>query len=227
MKVLLFGASGMVGSGVLLACLKDPLVTEVVSIGRTPSGRSAPKLREILHGDFFDYAGLQAEFAGADACFFCLGVSSLGLDEATYTRLTYDLTLAAARALVAANPAMTFCYVSGVGTDSTARGSLMWARVKGRTENDLQGLGFRAAYMFRPGYIHTVDGARPKTAWIRALYLILGPLVQAVARVLGRDVVTTDTIGRAMLGVTRNGYPKPVLEPSDILAAARATGDSR
>jgi uncharacterized protein YbjT (DUF2867 family) len=219
-NVILFGASGMVGSGVLSVCLRDPQVASVVAIGRSPVGRADPKLREIRRTDFFDYAGLETDFGAANACYFCLGVSSLGLDEAAYTRLTYDLTLAAARAMVAANPAMTFCYVSGTGTDSSERGRRMWARVKGRTENHLLGLGFRSAYMFRPGYIQPVDGARSKTAWVRGLYSVLGPVVGGIMRLLGRGMVTTTTMGEAMLAVTRHGYPKHVLEPADILKAA-------
>lgn len=223
MNVILFGATGMVGSGVLSVCLRDPEVRSVVAIGRSATGNAHPKLREIRHSDFFDYSGLEAEFAAATACYFCLGVSSLGLDEAAYTRLTYDLTLAAARAMVAANPGMTFCYVSGTGTDSTERGSRMWARVKGRTENHLLGLGFQAAYMFRPGYIHPVDGAGSKTAWIRALYLVLAPIVGGGMRLLGHNIVTTTSMGLAMLAVTRRGYSKQILEPADILKAAAVT----
>jgi uncharacterized protein YbjT (DUF2867 family) len=223
MNVILFGASGMVGSGVLSVCLRDPQVASVLAIGRSPTGRADPKLREIRHTDFFNYSGLESEFAAANACYFCLGVSSLGLDEPTYTRLTYDLTLAAARAMAAANPAMTFCYVSGTGTDSTEHGRRMWARIKGRTENHLLGLGFRGVYMFRPGYIHPVDGARSKTAWVRALYLVLGPIIARIMRARGRGMVTTTSMGQAMLAVTRHGYPTHILEPADILKAAAVT----
>ena len=151
MNVVLFGATGMVGAGALLECLADPRVTSVVVITRSPTGRAHPKLREVVHADFFNYEPLRADFASADACLFCLGVSSIGLSEDEYTRLTYDLTLAAARAMADANRKMTFCYVSGVGTDSTERGRTMWARVKGRTENALLALRFKAAFMFRPG----------------------------------------------------------------------------
>jgi uncharacterized protein YbjT (DUF2867 family) len=223
MNVILFGASGMVGSGVLSVCLRDPQVASVLAIGRSPTGRADPKLREIRHTDFFNYSGLESEFAAANACYFCLGVSSLGLDEPTYTRLTYDLTLAAARAMAAANPAMTFCYVSGTGTDSTEHGRRMWARIKGRTENHLLGLGFRGVYMFRPGYIHPVDGARSKTVWVRALYLVLGPIIARIMRARGRGMVTTTSMGQAMLAVTRHGYPTHILEPADILKAAAVT----
>ena len=168
MKALLFGATGMVGTGVLLECLADDRVTAVMAIGRSPSGRAHPKLIEVLHQDFLHLESLQQSFAGYDACFFCLGVSSLGLDEATYTRITYDYTLAAARACLAANPAGTFCYISGAGTDSTERGRSMWARVKGRTENHLLALGFRRPTCSAPAsssrskaFGRRPDGIRP------------------------------------------------------------------
>ncbi|HEY3157729.1 MAG TPA: hypothetical protein VGJ78_02115, partial [Vicinamibacterales bacterium] len=142
---VLFGATGMVSAGVLIECLEDPRVQSVLAIGRSPTGRWHPKLREILRTDFFNYDGLESEFASCDACFFCLGVTSVGLDEAEYTHLTYELTTAAANAMAAVNRNMTFCYVSGVGTDSTERGRTMWARVKGRTENAILALPFKAA----------------------------------------------------------------------------------
>jgi uncharacterized protein YbjT (DUF2867 family) len=227
MKVLLFGATGMVGSGVLLECLDAASVREVVVIGRSPTGRTHPKLREVLHTDFSTFDSLRAELAGVDACFFCLGVSSIGMDEAQYTRLTYDLTLAAARVLLAVSPQATFCYVSGVGTDETEHGRLMWARVKGRTENTLLGLGFRAAYMFRPGFIRPVKGARSKVGWIHRLYVILSPLTALVAALLPGKVVTTAIIGRAMLHVATAGYPRPRLEPPDIARAGRAEPDTQ
>jgi uncharacterized protein YbjT (DUF2867 family) len=221
MKVLLFGATGMVGSGVLLECLEDPAVQSVLAVGRSPTGRAHPKLREIQHTDFANFEPLRAQFLGLDACFFCLGVSSLGLDEAAYTRLTYDLTLAAAQTLIAASPALTFCYVSGVGTDSSERGRVMWARVKGRTENALLGLGFRAAYMFRPGFIRPVKGARSKTGWVQALYTGLSPLIGLAALLAPGRMVTTAIVGQAMIEVAGAGYPKRILEPPDIIEAAR------
>src|SRR5262249_40397064 len=144
-------------------------------ITRSPTGRSHPKLREIVHTDFFHYETLTSEFARCDACFFCLGVSSVGMEEAEYARLTYDLTLAAARAMVAANPGMVFCYVSGVGTDSTEQGRTMWARVKGKTENALLALPFKNAFMFRPGYIQPIAGVRSKTGWVQTAYNVLAP----------------------------------------------------
>ncbi|HEU5041047.1 MAG TPA: NAD-dependent epimerase/dehydratase family protein [Gemmatimonadales bacterium] len=221
MKVLLFGATGMVGSGALLECLADPRVDAVVAITRSPTGRSHPKLREVIHADFFSYGGLAEEFAAADACFFCLGVSAVGLSEADYTRLTYDLTLAAARAVVAVNPRLTFCYVSGAGTDSTERGRRMWARVKGRTENALLALPFRAAYMFRPGFIQPVKGVRSKTGWYQAVYTLAAPLSPLLRRLIPAAITTTAHVGRALIEVAVTGYPKPILHPRDINALAR------
>ena len=220
MKVVLFGATGMVGSGALLACLADARVESVLAIGRTPTGRAHPKLREVIHTDFFTYDALRAEFAAADACFFCLGVSSAGMSEADYTRQTYDLTLAAARAMAAANPRMTFCYVSGVGTDSTERGRVMWARVKGRTENALLALPFKAAYMFRPGFIQPMDGIRSKTPWVQALYTISAPLYPILHRLFPQYSTTTAHLGRAFIEVADHGYPTKILHSKDIDALA-------
>ena len=219
MNVVLFGATGMVGAGALLECFADPRVDSVLVITRSPTGRSHPKLREILHSDFFNYGHLAADFASCDACFFCLGVSSVGLSEAEYTRLTYDLTVAAARAMAAANPRMTFCYVSGVGTDSTERGRTMWARVKGKTENALLALPFTGAYMFRPGYIQPIGGVRSKTGWVQTAYTVLAPLYP-VLRPLLRGT-TTANFGRALIQVAANGYTKRILYSSDINALAK------
>jgi uncharacterized protein YbjT (DUF2867 family) len=217
-NVVLFGATGMVGAGALLECFADARVTSVLVVTRVSTGRRHPKLREILHADFFNYDGLAAEFASCDACFFCLGVSSVGMDEAEYTRLTYDLTLAAARTMSAANPRMTFCYVSGVGTDSTGRGRTMWARVKGKTENALLALPFAGAYMFRPGYIQPIGGVRSKTGWVQAAYTVLAP-AYPVLRPLLRGT-TTANFGRALIEVAASGYAKRILYSSDINALA-------
>src|SRR5580693_657525 len=177
MKVILFGASGMVGQGVLRECLLDPRVESVLSIGRSRSARQNQKLSEILLSDLTDYASIESRLAGFDACFFCLGISSAGMKEQDYARITYDITLAAARTLVRLSPQMTFIYVSGSGTDSSERGRTMGARVKGRTENALLELPFRAAYMFRPGFIEPLDGIRSKTPAYRVLYAIGRPLM--------------------------------------------------
>jgi uncharacterized protein YbjT (DUF2867 family) len=220
MNVVLFGATGMVGAGTLLECLADSRVRSVLAITRSPTGHTHSKLREVLHADFFNYDTLAADFASCDACFFCLGVSSVGMGEAEYTRLTYDLTLAAARAMVAANPRMTFCYVSGVGTDSTERGRTMWARVKGKTENALLALPFAAAYMFRPGYIQPVGGIRSKTGWVQAAYTVLAPLYPVLRPIL--KGTTTANFGRAFIQVAARGYPKRILYSRDINALAAA-----
>ena len=218
MRVLLFGATGMVGQGVLRECLLDPGVSEVVTIGRRPTGRLHAKLRDVVQADVTDFSADETRVSGFDACFFCLGVSSAGMKEGEYRRLTHDLTLAAARSLRRLNPRMTFVYVSGQGTD--ANGRRMWARVKGETENGLLALGFKGAYMFRPGAIVPMDGIRSRTRLYRALYVALWPALQVMRRVAPSKVTTTRKVGRAMLNVARNGYPKPVLETKDINQAA-------
>jgi len=216
MKVILFGASGMVGQGVLLECLHDPSVTQVLSIGRSAAGQLHSKFSEIVRDNFLDYSDIAPQLAGFDACFFCLGVSSVGMDAERYRHLTYDITLSAATALARLNPQMTFVYVTGAGTDSTENGRVMWARVKGRTENDLLKLPFRAAYMFRPGAIQPLHGVRSKTAWVQAIYVATAPLLSWLHRIAPKYVTTTEQMGRAMIAVARDGYPKPVLESEDI-----------
>jgi uncharacterized protein YbjT (DUF2867 family) len=216
MKVILFGGSGMVGQGVLRECLIDAEVEAVLSVGRSPLGVPHPKLRELLHKDFTDYSAIEAKLAGYDACFFCLGVSSIGMDEARYRHLTYDITMAAARTLSRLNPGMVFTYVTGRGTDSTEQGKLMWARVKGNTENDLLKLPFKAAYMFRPPGIQPLHGVRSKTGWVNAIYTIAAPLLSWLVRVAPNHMTTSERMGRAMISVARNGYPKPILESADI-----------
>ena len=220
MNVVLFGATGMVGAGALLECLADPRVTSVLAITRSSTGRSHAKLREVIHRDFFNYDGLAADFGACDACFFCLGVSSVGKNEVDYTRLTYDLTLAAARAMVAANPRMIFCYVSGLGTDSTERGRVMWARIKGKTENAILALPFAGAYMFRPGYIQPVGGVKSKTGWVQAAVTVLAPLYPYLSSVLRGT--TTAAFGRALIEVAARGYHKRILHSGDINALAHA-----
>jgi uncharacterized protein YbjT (DUF2867 family) len=217
MKVLVFGATGMVGQGVLRECLRDPGVTGVVALVRRPSLPAHPRLREIVHGDFFDYRAVEGELAGLDACFFCLGVSGAGLGEAEYRRLTHDLTLAAAETLARLNPAMTFVYVSGAGTDSTERGRTMWARVKGETENALRRLPFRAVYLFRPGLIQPLHGIRSRTGWYQAIYTLLRPAFPLLRRLFPKAILTTEELGRAMLRVAREGAPTAILEAADLI----------
>src|SRR5580704_15003200 len=176
MKVILFGATGMIGQAVLRECLHDPGVDGVLSIGRRGSGATDAKLREIVHADLTDLSAIEGEFTGYDACFFCLGTSSAGMSEADYRHVTYDVTLAAARAIVKQSPGLTFVYVSGTGTDGTEKGRTMWARVKGATENALLAMPFKAAYMFRPGYIQPMHGIKASGRGTRVMYAVLGPL---------------------------------------------------
>jgi uncharacterized protein YbjT (DUF2867 family) len=223
MKVLIFGATGMVGQGVLRECLLDPGVARVVTVGRAETGQKHPKLRELAARDLFDLSPLSSQLAGFDACFFTLGTTAAGKSEAEYSRITFDLTMSIARELLPLNPAMTFVYVSGSGTDASERGRVMWARVKGRTENALLALGFNGAYMFRPGLIVPMHGITSRTRLYRVLYAIMSPLVPLIRAVFPDSVTTTERVGRAMLAVARNGYPKPRLEPVDINQAALST----
>ena len=216
MKVILFGATGMVGQGVLRECLLDPEIESVLAVGRSPTGQRNPKLREILHDNFLDYAAIESQLTGYDACFFCLGVSSVAISEERYRHLTYDITLAAAATLARLNPQLVFVYVTGQGTDSSEKGRLMWARVKGKTENDLLKLPFKAAYMFRPAAIQPLHGIRSKTAWVQAIYVAAAPLLSLLNRVTPKYMTTTEQIGRAMIRVAKDGYPKRVLESEDI-----------
>jgi len=216
MKILLLGATGMIGQGVLRECLLDPQVTEILAVGRSLSGQTHPKLREILHQDFFDFSAIEAELSGLDACFFCLGVTSAGLTEEAYRRVTHDLTLAAARTLSRLNPGMTFIYVSGAGTDSTERGRIMWARVKGQTENALLRLPFKAVYLFRPGLIQPLHGISSSTRLYRILYRVLGPFLPLLKAVAPDSLTTTEQLGKATIHAALQGTPKPVLETRDI-----------
>jgi uncharacterized protein YbjT (DUF2867 family) len=222
MKVLLFGATGMVGQGVLRECLLDPRVELVETLGRTATGVQHPKLREVVHPDLWNYASIETELSGFDACFFCLGVSAGGMKETDYARITYGITLAAAETLSRLNPQMTFIYVSGAGTDSSEQGQMMWARVKGRTENALLRLPFKAAYMFRPGVIQPLHGLRSRTAAYQVLYTLMKPLLPVLRRTFPDSILTTEQIGLAMLEVSRNGAPKRILESRDIKVVAHA-----
>lgn len=213
MKVIVFGASGMVGQGALRETLAAGDVDAVLSVGRTSTGVRHPKLREVIHRDFTDFTPIEADLAGYDACLWCLGVSAAGLDEAQYTRITHDYTVAAARTLAALNPELTFVYVSGAGTNPTGRA--MWARVKGRTENAVLEL-FPNGYAVRPGLIQPVHGARSKTSWYRILYQVLIPLLTVLDRVAPRYVTTTERLANVMLRLARTGYPRRILENADL-----------
>jgi uncharacterized protein YbjT (DUF2867 family) len=216
MKVVILGATGMVGQGVLRECLLDPDVESVLAIVRRSSLPQHDKLREIVQHDLSDLSAIEARLSGYDACFFCLGVSAVGMNEEAYRRLTYDLTVSVARTLGKLNRTMTFIYVSGAGTDSTEHGRIMWARVKGRTENTLLQMGFKAAYLFRPAYIQPLHGVRTKTAWYGAAYALMKPLYPLLKMLFPNYVTTTECVGRAMLNVTKRGFSKPVLENRDI-----------
>jgi hypothetical protein len=208
----------MVGQGTLRECLLDPDVTEVLVVGRNPIGRQHAKIREIVYKDLCDLSPVASQLTGYDACFFCLGVSSVGMSEADYTKVTHDLTLAVAHVLVQQNPQMVFLYISGAGIDSTERGKSMWARVKGRTENDLLREPFRAAYMLRPGYIQPMHGVKSKTPLYQAFYVVLSWLYPVIRLVARKYAITTEDLGRGMIKIAKSGAPKHVLENSDIEA---------
>ena len=210
----------MVGMGVLKECLDDDGVEDVLVVGRRACGREHAKLHEVLHDDFFDYGAIREELADRDTCFFCLGVSSVGQDEDSYTRMTHDLTLAAADALVGAESGMTFVYVSAAGADRTERGSSMWARVRGRLENRLLEMPFRAAYVFRPGYIQPLRGTSSRVFLYRLVYSAIGWTYPALRRLVPHAVTSTVAIGRAMIAVVRQGHEDQILDPAAINAAA-------
>jgi uncharacterized protein YbjT (DUF2867 family) len=220
MNILLFGASGMVGQGVLRECLLDRDIECVQIIGRRATGVQSSKVREVILKDMSSYQPIEKSLTGFDACFFCLGVSSVGMKEADYERVTRGITMAAAEALSRLNPNMTFVYVSGMGTDSSESGRVMWARIKGRTENALLRLPFKAAYMFRPGFIQPLHGITSKTAWYQLIYRGIKPLVPILLRLFPDQILTTEQMGQAMLAVAKHGFEKRVLEVKDIRSAA-------
>jgi uncharacterized protein YbjT (DUF2867 family) len=218
MKVILFGATGMVGAGVLRECLLAPDVERVLTVGRKATGIQNEKLQEIVHENLFDMSSLEGQLSGYDACFYCLGVSSIGMSEAEYRRISYEMTLAVAGTLARLNPAMTFVFVTGAGADSSEQGRVMWARVKGAAENELLRMPFKGAYMFRPAVIQPLYGIRSKTAYYQFFYDILGPLLTLGRRWFPPYVTTTEQVGRAMLAVARRGGGRGVLENADINA---------
>lgn len=224
MRAVVFGATGMIGSGVLLECLEDPGVESVLAVGRRSSGRSHPKLSELIHADLFDLETVVDRLAGYDACFYCLGVSSAGMSEAEYRRITYDLTVAVMDVMVAASPSVTICFVSGQGTDSSERGRVMWARVKGEAENFVLGLPAKS-YVFRPGFIQPMKGVRSGTAIYQALYSVLRPVTPLLRRLFPGFVTTTVEVGRAMILAVSRGYPKRIVETRDINELAAVDRD--
>lgn len=215
MRVIIFGATGMVGRGVLRECLLDERVTAVLTVGRSPTGTVHPKLRELVHADLSDLSAVEGELSGYNACFFCLGVSAAGMSEQDYRRVTYDYTLAAGTTLARLSPSSTFVYVSGAGTDE--HGRAMWARVKGATENALLALPFHA-YVFRPGYIQPMHGVTSRTRWYRLAYVVVGPLYPLLRRLFPASVTTTERIGQAMINVAERGAPERILGPAAINA---------
>jgi uncharacterized protein YbjT (DUF2867 family) len=218
-KAILFGATGMVGAGVLHVILEHPDVESVLAIGRRSCGMKHPKLTELIHNDFFSYSSIEEQLRGFNACFFCLGVSSVGMSEKDYTRISYDLTMSAATVLSRLNPGMTFCYVSGTGTDSTEQGSVMWARVKGRTENALMKLPFKAAYLFRPGVIRPIKGV----GHAHAISAAVGLLYPVWKFFFPQYVCTLEEVGLAMINAAGQGYSKQVLENKDIALLGKGT----
>jgi uncharacterized protein YbjT (DUF2867 family) len=220
-KVIITGASGMVGKGVLLECLDHDSISEVLVVGRNPLGIKHPKLKELIHSDFTNFVEVKDPLLGYDACFYCLGISAAGLKEEQYKRITYDFTLALAKTLFNINPKMTFNYVSGKGTDSSEKGKMMWARVKGKTENDLLNLGFAQAFMFRPGAIIPLRGIKSKTKSYQFMYDYFLWLAKIIKLIAPNSVVSTTQIGLAMINSVLNGYPEKILKPKDILKLSK------
>ncbi|ULA64301.1 MAG: hypothetical protein LZF86_120022 [Nitrospira sp.] len=221
MNILIFGATGMVGQGVLHECLTAPDVDQVMTVGRTPVEQTHSKLKQLVQADPMALDTCEQELQGFDACFFCLGVSSSGMSEAAYRRITYDVTLHAATVLARVNPGMCFIYVSGAGTDSSEQGRSMWARVKGKTENDLQKLPFRGVYLFRPGVIQPLHGIQSKTSSYRIFYRLANPFLSLIRRVCPSAITTTADIGQAMLHAARQGDARRIIEAKDINRLAR------
>lgn len=217
MKVLVTGASGMVGKGVLLECLDHPSITEVLSIGRSTIVLEHPKLKQLVHADFSDFSSVKDQLGGYDAAYLCMGVSAAGMDESEYRKKTYDFTMSLAGLLYTLNPDMVCTYVSGQGTDSSEQGRAMWARVKGKTENDLLKLGFRQAFMFRPGGIIPERGVRPSSKFYRVAITWLGWLLPVIKFLSPNSIVKSSEIGQAMIYVTLHGYEKSIIDPRDII----------
>ena len=220
MKVIVTGATGMVGKGVLLECLEDSAVTKVVSISRRTLGLEHAKLKEILHSDFSNFEAIKDQLSEFDAAFLCMGVSAAGMDEAEYSKLTYDFTMSLANTLYEMSPNLTLTYTSGQGTDSTEKGKTMWARVKGKLENDLLALGFKGAYMFRPGVIIPLRGIRSRTKLYQFFYDYLLWLIKLMKLVFPNSIVNTTQLGLSMIQVAKEGYAQNILDPIDILISA-------
>ncbi|HUR30735.1 MAG TPA: hypothetical protein VMZ69_04845 [Saprospiraceae bacterium] len=215
MKVIITGSTGMIGKGCLLECIDNPQVESILLVNRHPIDVKHPKIKEVLVKDFFELELVRDDLKGYDACFYCMGVTSAGMNEADYSRITFEATIEFAKELFSLNPYSTFCYISGAGSDSSEKGNTMWARVKGKTENALLAIGFRNTYMFRPGFIQPTKGIRSRTGWYNAVYTILGPFYFLLKR-LPNYVTNTTTLAKAMIKVASDGYPKKILESADI-----------
>ncbi|WKN44769.1 NAD-dependent epimerase/dehydratase family protein [Tunicatimonas pelagia] len=220
MKVIITGATGMIGKGVLLECLDHEAISKVLVIGRNSVGMTHPKLNEILHQDFSDFTPLATSLIGYDACYYSLGISAAGLSEEQYRTITYEYTIALAEVLHKKNPEMTFIFVSGQGTDSSGTSSLMWARVKGQAENDLLEMGFKQAFMFRPGVLMPLRGIKSRTKSYQFLYDYFMWLVKAIRALVPNYVVSTTQIGLAMIQATVGGYEKTIIAPKDMIILA-------
>ena len=218
LKVIITGATGMVGEGVLQECINSPKVEKILLINRKPSGYTHPKIEELLHSNFSDISSVSEKVKGYDACFFCLGVSSVGMKEEQYTKVTYDLTLGFAKTLAEQNPDMTFCYISGAGTDSTEKGSQMWARVKGKTENDLIKLPFKAVYNFRPAFMKPTKGAKN----IKGFYKFIDAVYPVFRAINSNYFLTLEEVGKAMINSSSQGYFKNTIEVKDIKKLSQA-----
>jgi len=216
LKVIIFGSTGMVGKGVLYECIDSQNVESILLINRSSLNVKSPKVKEILHDDFSNFSSIENELKGYDACYFSLGVSSAGMKEEKYRTITYGYTLAAASILRKINDNMTFIYVSGAGTDTTEAGRTMWARIKGKTENDIIKLGFKAAYMYRPGYIQPEKGIKSKTKLYNALYVVTKPLYPIFNILIPNQLTTTTKLGKSMINVTLKPYSNNIITNRDI-----------
>jgi uncharacterized protein YbjT (DUF2867 family) len=215
LKAIIFGSTGMIGRAVLLECLDDDRVESILLINRRPAGITHNKIKEIIHNDFLDFSSLVKEFSGYNTCFFCLGISSVGLNETLYYQTTYEITMKAADALIQAGQEITFCYVSGAGTDSSEKGKIMWARVKGKVENTLLSMPFKSAYMFRPGFVQPMKGLKSRTKGYNVFYILFKPLYYVLKPFKGA-VTDTSILGKAMIQVALYGYGSDILNNTDI-----------
>ena len=221
MKVIVTGATGMIGKGVLLECLDHKDITEVLFVGRRSLEMNHPKLKELLHSDFSEFETVKNQLMGYDTCYHCMGVSSANMDESTFTKLTYEFTMALMKVLYANNPQMTIAYVSGQGTDSTEKGKTMWARVKGKTENDIMKMGFKQVFAYRPGAIIPKRGVEPSDKLYKFLVNNLTWLLKGIKMVAPNFVVDTQQIGLSMIHASQKGYSQNIINPKDIIALAK------